>query len=91
MSLLGWVPPGFLLGVALTLLLAQVFHAGWYRTTRRHYLAVLLLTAAGMLAGQAWDALGLPGIHLGQLNLLPAVLFAAALQPLAPRLTLRLP
>jgi hypothetical protein len=85
------VPPGVLLGVALTLLLAQLFHAGWYRTAPRRYLAILLLTAAGMLAGQGWDALGLPSVHLGQVNLVPAVLFAAALQPLVPRLTLRLP
>ena len=88
---LGWVPPGLVLGVGVTLLLAQIFHAGWYRTTRRRYLAVLLLTAVGVLAGQGWDALGLPSVHLGQLNLLPAIVFAAALQPLAQRLTLRLP
>lgn len=84
----GWIPPGLILGTALTLLLAQLFH--WVRHDgRSKYLAVLLLTAAGMAIGQGWEALGLPGLRLGQVNLLPAVLFAGALQTLSVRLTLR--
>lgn len=89
--MIGWLPPGLLTGAALVLFLAQFFHAGWYRGPRRRYLAVLVLTAAGVLAGQVWDGLGLPSVRLGQLNVLPAVLFAAALQPFAQHLTQRLP
>ncbi len=87
---MSWLPPGLVLGAALTLLLAQVFHVLGYDGSRR-YLAVLILTAVGILAGQLWDALGLPAARLGAVNLLPALLFAALLQLLARRLTLRLP
>jgi hypothetical protein len=87
---IAWIPPGLVLGVALVLLLAQLFHAAWH-DRRRRYLAILLLTAAGMAAGQLWEVLGLPALRLGQVNLLPAVPFAAVLQTLARRLTLRLP
>jgi uncharacterized membrane protein YqgA involved in biofilm formation len=86
----GWIPPGLVLGVVFTLLLAQLLHALWHNG-RCRYLAVLILTAGGVLLGQLWDVLGLPAMRLGQLNLLPAVLFATALQVLARRLTLRLP
>jgi len=88
--MIGWIPPGLLLGVPLVLLLAQLFHVLWH-DGRRRYLAVLLLTAAGVGLGQLWDLLGLPGLRLGQLDLLPAVLFALFLQAFARRLTLRLP
>ena len=86
----GWIPPGLVLGTAFTLLLAQLLHALWHHG-RCRYLAVLILTAAGVLLGQLWDVLGLPALRIGQLNLLPAVLFATALQVLGRRLTLRLP
>jgi len=88
--MIGAIPPGLLLAVPFTLLLAQLLHALWH-SGRCRYLAVLILTAAGMLLGQAWDVLGLPALRLGQLNLLPAIAFAAALQMLCRRLTLRLP
>jgi hypothetical protein len=86
----GWVPPGLVLGPALVLLLAQLCHGLWH-DPRRRYLAVLLLTAAGVGLGQLWDVLGLPAVRLGQVNVLPAVPFAIALQTQARRLTLRLP
>jgi hypothetical protein len=87
---LGWLPPGFVVGILLVLILSQLFYAFWpYR--RRRYVVVLLLTLSGVVAGQLWDGLGLPGLYLGQANLLPAVLFAAALQPFAGRVILRLP
>jgi len=89
-AVLGWIPPGLLLAVPLTLLLAQLLHALWH-SGRCRYLAVLILTAAGIGLGQLWDAVGLPVVRLGQLNLLPAILFATALQPLGRRLSLRLP
>jgi hypothetical protein len=88
--LIAWIPPGLVLGVALVLLLAQLFHLAWHHPTRR-YLAVLLLTAAGVGLGQLWDVLGLPALRVGQLDLLPAVVFALLLQAFARRLTLRLP
>jgi len=88
--ILGWVPPGLVLGLAFTLLLAQLLHALWHNG-RMRYLAVLILTVAGVLLGQLWDVLGLPALRLGQVNLLPAIAFATALQVLARRLTLRLP
>ncbi|HXM58076.1 MAG TPA: hypothetical protein VOB72_21945 [Candidatus Dormibacteraeota bacterium] len=85
-----WFPPGLVLGVALTLLLTQLLHALWHNG-RTRYLAVLILTTAGVLLGQLWDAVGLPALRMGQLDVLPAVLFAVGLQLLARRLTLRLP
>jgi len=90
LGLTAWIPPGLVLGLVLTLLLAQLLHALWHNG-RCRYLVVLLLTAGGVLLGQLWDVLGLPGLRLGQVNLLPAVLFATALQALSRRLTLRLP
>ena len=88
--LLGWLQPGLVVAALLILILSQVLYALWpYR--RRSYLAALLMTALGVLLGQAWDLFGLPGLRLGQANLLPAVLFAIALQPLADRLPIRFP
>jgi hypothetical protein len=79
------IPPGVVIALLLVLALSQLFYAFW-PYARRSYLASLLLTAAGVLMGQGWDALGLPALRLGQANLLPAALFAVALQPLADRL-----
>jgi len=89
-GLLAWIPPGLLLAVPFTLLLAQLLHTLWH-TGRCRYRAVLLLTVAGVALGQAWDVLGLPAVRLGQLDLLPAILFATAFQAFARRLSLRLP
>ena len=86
----GWLPPGLLVGVLLVLVLSQALYALWpYR--RRAYLPVLLVTAAGVFLGQLWDVFGLPAVRLGEANVVPAVLFAIALQPLANRLPIRLP
>jgi hypothetical protein len=82
-------PPGLLLGVPVTLLLAQLLHALWHHG-RCRYVSVLILTAAGVLLGQLWDVLGLPSARLGQLDLLPAIPFAVVLQTLARRLPLPL-
>jgi hypothetical protein len=84
------IQPGLLIGLLLILVLSQVLYALWpYR--RRSYLPALFCTALGVLLGQAWEAFGLPALRLGEANLLPAVLFAIALQPLADRLPTRLP
>jgi hypothetical protein len=79
------MPPGVVIGALLVLVLSQLFYAFW-PYARRSYLPALLLTGVGVLLGQGWDALGLPALRLGQANLLPAALFAMALQPLADRL-----
>ena len=68
-----------------TLIVSQLVFA--VSPGRRSYPAVLALTLAGMLAGQAWEGVGLPGLHLGQADLVPGALFAVALQPLARTLT----
>lgn len=82
--MLSWLSPGLVLTALITLVVAQLCYALWpYR--RRRLGPVLVLTAAGMAAGAAWDALGLPGLHLGGAALVPAVIFAVALQPLADR------
>jgi hypothetical protein len=90
LPLIGWVPPALLLAVPLSLLVAQLLHTFWHGG-RCRYRVVLLLTVAGIALGQLWDLAGLPALRMGQLDLVPAVLFAAALQPLARRMTLRLP
>jgi hypothetical protein len=41
------------------------------------------MTALGFGLGQAWDFLGLPSLRLGQANVVPALIFALLLQPLA--------
>ena len=88
--MIGWVPPALLLAVPFTLLLAQLLHTFWH-TGRCRYRAVLLLTVAGVALGEVWDLVGLPALRLGQLNLLPAILFAIGLQSFGGRLSLRLP
>jgi hypothetical protein len=88
--LIGWVPPALLLAVPFTLLLAQLLHALWH-SGRCRYRAVLLLTVAGVALGQVWDVIGLPALRLGQLDMLPAILFASGLQVFGRRLSLRLP
>jgi len=76
------IPPGLIVAVLLVLIASQVFFAVVpYR--RRSYLPILLMTALGFGLGQLWDYIGLPSWRLGQANLLPAVLFALLLQPLA--------
>ena len=79
------IPPGIVVGLLLVLALSQLLYAFW-PYSRRSYGLALLLTAIGVLLGQGWDALGLPALRLGQANLLPADLFAIAMQPLADRL-----
>jgi hypothetical protein len=84
------VHPALLLAPLLTLIFSQLFYA-FLPYSRRTYLGVLLLTAAGVGLGQLWQYLELPSIHVGEGNLLPALLFAAILQPLAPRLPIHFP
>ncbi len=75
-------------GLLVVLIVSQLLYGlGPYR--RRAYLPVLLLTTAGFGLGQLWSYAGLPALHLGDLDILPALLFAVALQPLADRLRIR--
>lgn len=79
---MSFIPPGLIVAVLLILIVSQLCFALLpYR--RRAYLPVLLMTALGFGLGQAWDYLGLPSLRLGQANLVPALLFALLLQPLA--------
>jgi hypothetical protein len=76
--------PALLLAPLLALITSQLFYA-FLPYSRRNYLAILLLSGIGFGLGQAWQYLQLPSIHLGEGNILPGLLFAALLQPLAPR------
>src|SRR5207244_940977 len=76
------IPPGVVVAVLLVLITSQVFYAA-LRYRRRASLPVLLTPALGFGLGQLWDYLGLPSLNLGQANVLPAVVFALLLQPLA--------
>jgi hypothetical protein len=79
------IHPGYLVGVLVVLIVAQLLYVFWpYR--RRRFLVVLLSTAIGVLLGQIWVLWGLPGVQLGDANLLPGILFAVAMQPLGDRL-----
>ena len=76
------VPPGIVVAVLLVLIVSQLCFA-FLPYRRRAYIPILLVTAFGFGLGQLWDYLGLPSARLGQANLLPAVVFALLLQPLA--------
>ena len=79
---MSFIPPGLIVAVLLILIVSQLCFALLpYR--RRAYLPVLLVTALGFGLGQAWDFLGLPSLRLGQANVIPALVFALLLQPLA--------
>ena len=87
-SLLRVVPPGLVVAVLAVFILSQLFYA-FLRYRRRAYLPILVMTATGFGLGQLWDYLGLPSLRMGQANIVPAILFALLLQPLArfvPRL-----
>jgi len=82
LPLIRLIPPGLVVAGFLILILSAVFYAALpYR--RRAYIPILVTTAAGVALGQLWDFLGLPSLRLGQANLLPAVVFALAMQLLA--------
>ena len=82
--------PALLLAPLFALVTSQLFYA-FFPYRERNYLAVLALTAAGFALGQLWQFGQLPSIHVGEGNLLPAVVFAAMLQPLARRLPIHFP
>jgi hypothetical protein len=79
---LSLIPPGLIVAVLAVLIVSQLFFA-FLPFRRRAYLPILLVTAIGFGLGQLWDYIGLPSLRLGQANMLPAVLFALLLQPLA--------
>ena len=81
-QLLALVPPGLVVSTLSVLILSQIFYAVLpYR--RRAYVPALFMTALGFAAGQLWDYAGLPSLRLGQADMVPAVIFALALQPLS--------
>ena len=80
--MIGIIPPGLILLVLFTVVAALVFYAALpYR--RRAFIPILVMTALGFALGQGWDYVGLPSLRFGQANVLPGLLFAMALQPLA--------
>jgi hypothetical protein len=81
-SLIRLIPPGFIVAALAVLIVSQLFFA-FLPYRRRAYLPILLMTALGFGLGALWDFLGLPSARLGQANMLPAIVFAALLQPLA--------
>ncbi|HEY8642817.1 MAG TPA: hypothetical protein VIO84_08620 [Candidatus Dormibacteraeota bacterium] len=82
------LPPALIIDLLMILIVSQLLYA-FFPYRRRAYLPVLLLTALGVALGQLWDVLGLPAYRLGGANLLPALVFVLALQPLARRLPIR--
>ena len=79
---MSFIPPGLILLVLFSVVAAAVFYAALpYR--RRAFIPVLLMAALGVALGQGWDYVGLPSLRFGQANVLPGLLFALALQPLA--------
>ena len=76
------IPPGLIVTALAVLIASQLFFA-FLPYRRRSYLPVLFMTVIGFGLGALWDFIGLPSLRLGQANLLPAVLFALLLQPLA--------
>jgi hypothetical protein len=76
------IPPGLVVAVLLVLIVSQLCFA-FLPYRRRAYIPILLMTAAGFGLGQLWDFLGLPSARLGQADILPALIFALLLQPLA--------
>ncbi len=82
MSLVKLIPPGLIVAALAVLIVSQLFFA-FLPYRRRTYLPILLMTTIGFGLGALWDFIGLPSFRLGQANLLPAVLFALLLQPLA--------
>jgi hypothetical protein len=76
------IPPGLVVLVLAVLITSQLFYA-FLPFRRRSYVPILVMTSLGFGLGQMWDYLGLPALRLGQGNVVPAVLFALFLQPLA--------
>jgi len=81
-TVLNHVPPGLVVSVLAVLVVSQLFYA-FLPYRRRAYLPILLMTAIGFGLGQLWDYLGLPSLRMGQADILPALVFALLLQPLA--------
>lgn len=79
---MSYIPPGLIVAVLLILIVSQLCFA-FLPYRRRAYVPILVVTAIGFGLGQAWDFLGLPALRLGEANVLPAIAFALALQPLA--------
>jgi hypothetical protein len=81
-ALLNLVPPGLVVAVLAVLIVSQLFYA-FLRYRRRAYVPILVMTAIGFGLGQLWDYLGLPSVRMGQADIIPAIVFALLLQPLA--------
>lgn len=80
---MSWLPPGLVVAAFLILICSQLLYA-LVPMRPRAYAVVLILTVAGWILGQIWSFAGLPAWRIGQADVLPAALFAAALQPVGP-------
>jgi hypothetical protein len=87
-SILHSIRPGYVAGLLLILVVSHLVYAFW-PLRRRRYARVLLTAAAGVVLGQVWVLLGFPGLQLGDANLVPAIVFAVALQPVTDWLSAR--
>ena len=82
---MSWLPPGLVVAALLVLVCSQLIYA-FLPMRPRAYTLVLTLTALGWILGQVWLFVGLPAWRIGQADVLPAALFAAALQPIGPHI-----
>ncbi len=79
---MNFIPPGLVVAVLLVLIVTQLCYA-FLPYRRRAFVPILVMTAIGFGLGQLWDFFGLPSVRLGQADLLPGLVFALLLQPLA--------
>lgn len=80
MSVVQAIRPGYIVGVLVVLITSQLLYALWpYR--RRRYLVTLVTTTIGFVLGQLWAVTGLPALQLGDVNILPGLVFAVLAQP----------
>lgn len=79
------LPPGLVVAVVCILITSQLLYLLPLRPQAR-YPAIVFLTGWAFAIGQVWGVLGLPAVGLGEANLVPALLVAVALRPLAWRL-----
>jgi hypothetical protein len=77
-----YIPPGVIVAILLILITSQLCFA-FLPHRRRGYFPILVMTTLGFGLGQLWDFIGLPALRLGQADLIPALIFALLLQPLA--------
>jgi len=79
------IPPGIVVAALCILITSQLLYVVPLQP-RPRYPALVFLTGWAFAIGQVWGVLGLPAVSLGEANLVPSLLLALALRPLAGRL-----